>query len=168
VSPTYVGNKKNKIWLLYAYCPENQEIVAYLFSDRCGWCTTEKIIKELYTKLAENKIIVDEFCTDNWKAFAKILLGGIPPKNKHKVGKKYTKNLEGNNRGTPPDYIRSRNRKTVRKTCGFSKKLENNKAAMKIFILKITIIVKKLSYIFYYNRKTHSVWYIFLQVIFMK
>jgi IS1 family transposase len=72
---------------------------------------------------------VDEFCTDNWKAFAKILLGGTPPKNKHKIGKKYTKNIEGNN-----NYIRSRNRRTVQKTCGFSEKLENNEAAMKICI----------------------------------
>jgi len=116
---TYVGTKKNKVWLLYAYCPETQEIVAYVFGDR-----SEKTIKELYAKLAENKIIVDEFCTDNWKAFAKIL-----PKNKHKIGKKYTKNIEGNN-----NYIRSRNRRTVRKTCGFSKKLENHEAAMKICI----------------------------------
>ena len=90
---TYVGSKKNKKWLLYAYCPENQEVVDYVFGDR-----SEATIKSL-------------------------------PKNKHKIGKKYTKAIEGNN-----NYIRSRNRRTVRKTCGFSKKLENHEAAMKICI----------------------------------
>ena len=116
---TYIGTKKNKKWLLYAYYRETQEIVAYVFGDR-----SEKTIQALYAKLAENKITVDEFCTDNWKAFAKIL-----PKNKHKIGKQYTKAIEGNN-----NYIRSRNRRTVRKTCGFSKKLENHEAAMKMCI----------------------------------
>ena len=124
-----VGTKKNKKWLLYAYCAENQEFVAYVFGDR-----SEKTIKSLYAKLSENNITVadcrpDEFCTDNWKAFAKIL-----PKKKHKIGKKYTKAIEENN-----NYIRSRNRRTVRKTCGFSngaatRKLENHEAAMKICI----------------------------------
>ncbi len=77
-----MGTKKNKKWLIYAYCPENQEVVAYVFGDR-----SEKTIKDLYAKLAKNNITVDEFCTDNWKAFAKIL-----PKKKHKIGKS-TQNL---------------------------------------------------------------------------
>ncbi len=31
---TYVGNKSNKVWLLYVYSAENQEVVSYIFGDR--------------------------------------------------------------------------------------------------------------------------------------
>jgi insertion element IS1 protein InsB len=116
---TYVGSKQNKVWLLYAYSADNQEVVAYVFGDR-----SEDTVAKLYDKLVSENISVGTFYTDNWKAFRKIL-----PKKKHKVGKKYTKAIEGNN-----NYIRSRNRRTVRKTCGFSKKMENHEAAMKICI----------------------------------
>jgi IS1 family transposase len=85
---------------------------------------SEKTIKSLYAKLAKNNIIVNEFCTDNWKAFAKTL-----PKNKHKIGKQYTKAIKENN-----NYLRSRNRRAVCKSCGFSKKLENHEAIINIYI----------------------------------
>ena len=116
---TYVGSKQNKVWLLYAYSADNQEVVAYVFGDR-----SEDTVAKLYDKLVSENISVGTFYTDNWKAFRKIL-----PKKKHKVGKKYTKAIEGNN-----NYIRLRNRRTVRKTCGFSNKMENHEAAMKTCI----------------------------------
>jgi hypothetical protein len=60
-SEFYSQNKITKIYVSFNY---NQKMSLIL----------------LYAKLAENCITVDEFCTDNWKAFAKIL-----PKKKHKM-----------------------------------------------------------------------------------
>ena len=42
---TYVGNKKNKVWLIYAYHRETGEIVAYVWGKR-----NAKTAKELRTK----------------------------------------------------------------------------------------------------------------------
>ena len=109
--------KKNKKWLLYAYSPENDEIVAYATGDR-----SSRTVKKLYRKIVHLK--VDEFCTDDWQAFQKIL-----PADKHKIGKKYTKNIEGVN-----TCFRARNRRLVRQTTCFSKKEQNHLHAIKLMI----------------------------------
>ena len=68
------------------------------------------------------EVEIDCYCTDHWKAFAQVL-----PPNKHKIGKAYTKNIEGVNTS-----IRTRNRRFVRKTTCFSKKKENHIASLNI------------------------------------
>jgi len=37
-----------------------------------------------------HKVEINFYCTDNWRAFAEVL-----PKERHIIGKKYTKNIEG-------------------------------------------------------------------------
>ena len=113
---SYVGKKKKgKYWLIYAYCRENDEILAYSCGSRSA-----KTVKELLKKLKH--VQIEQFCTDHWKAFAKVL-----PAEKHIAGKAYTKNIEGVN-----TCLRARNRRLVRKTTCFSKKKENHLAALNI------------------------------------
>lgn len=109
--------KKKKRWLLYAYAPETDEILAWSWSQRSA-----KTVKNLYAQLKE--LEVETFCTDDWKAFAKVL-----PAEKHQVGKAYTKHIEGVNL-----CLRTRNRRVVRKTACFSKKQINHDNAMKLII----------------------------------
>ncbi|MCC9168136.1 hypothetical protein LN893_14915 [Pontibacter sp. XAAS-A31] len=54
---------------------------------------------------------VDQYCTNTWRAFAKVL-----PAQRHRVGKEYTKNIEGVN-----TCLRTRNRRLMRRTTCFSK-----------------------------------------------
>ena len=54
---SYVGKKKRKVWLLYAYCAESGEILAFTMGKR-----SVKTIKNLMVKL--KGIEVSFFCTD--------------------------------------------------------------------------------------------------------
>ncbi|WP_456064492.1 IS1 family transposase [Catalinimonas niigatensis] len=54
---TYVGRKERKVWLLYAYSPDYDEIVAYVTGNRSA-----KTVDRLYKKLTGTR--VGEFCTD--------------------------------------------------------------------------------------------------------
>jgi IS1 family transposase/transposase-like protein len=113
---SFVGKrKKGKYWLFYAYSTETDEILAYVCGSRSA-----KTVRELVKKLKD--VEIDEYCTDHWKAFTKVL-----PKEKHKIGKVYTKNIEGVN-----TCLRARNRRFVRKTTCFSKKKENHVAAVNL------------------------------------
>ena len=113
---SFVGKRKEgKYWLLYAYSPETDEILAYSCGSRSA-----KTVQQLLRKL--KAVEVDEFCTDHWKAFTKVL-----PPDKHTIGKAYTKHIEGVNTA-----IRARNRRFVRKTTCFSKKKENHLAALNL------------------------------------
>jgi len=103
---SYVGNKQKKVWLLYAICKQSGEILAANWGKR-----NKKSIKALLKKLQEREI--NFYCTDQWKAFAEVL-----PKEKHIIGKKYTKKIEGIN-----TWFRTRLRRLVRRTVCFSKKL---------------------------------------------
>lgn len=109
--------KRKKRWLLYAYAPETKEIVAWSWGRRSA-----KTVKNLYAQLKDLEVSI--FCTDDWKAFAKVL-----PPDKHKIGKAYTKHIEGVNLA-----LRTRNRRIVRKTACFSKKQTNHDNAMKLII----------------------------------
>jgi IS1 family transposase/transposase-like protein len=107
--------KKKKRWLLYAYAPETDEILAWSWGRRSA-----KTVKNLYAQLKE--LAVEYFCTDDWKAFAQVL-----PAEKHLIGKAYTRHIEGVNL-----CLRTRNRRVVRKTACFSKKQANHDNAMKL------------------------------------
>jgi len=113
---SFVGRrKKGKYWLIYAYSPDYDEILGY----ECG-ARSAKTVERLLGKLKE--VEIDEYCTDSWKAFAKVL-----PAEKHRVGKEHTKNIEGVN-----TCLRARNRRLVRKTTCFSKKKENHLASINL------------------------------------
>ena len=114
---SYVGSKKHKRWFLFAYCSESREIVAMVCGSRSA-----ATVRKLYRKL--QGLEVDWFCTDKWKAFLKVL-----PYEKHLIGKKFTKAIEGVNTA-----LRLRNRRINRKTTCFSKKEENHMYAMNITV----------------------------------
>jgi IS1 family transposase len=115
---TYVGKRKEgKVWLLYAYSPEFDEIVAHVTGNRSA-----KTVNRLYKKLSV--LEVGEFCTDEWQAFRKVL-----PAEKHRVGKEYTKHIEGVNTS-----FRARNRRLVRQTTCFSKNQRNHMLAINLMI----------------------------------
>ena len=108
---TYVGNKKHKVWLIYAYDRQSGEIVAYVWGKR-----DLKTAKKLKNRLKELSIIYDTICTDKWNSFVTVFHG-----DNHLVGKEYTVGIEGNN-----CRLRHRIRRAFRKTCCFSKKLFNH------------------------------------------
>ena len=114
---SYVGKKKRKRWFMYAYCPESKEIVAMVCGGRSA-----ATARKLYRKIKH--LQVDWYCTDNWRAFAKVL-----PYEGHLIGKKFTKAIEGVNTN-----LRTRNRRMMRKTTCFSKSEANHLHAMKLSI----------------------------------
>ncbi|WP_192825323.1 IS1 family transposase [Rufibacter sp. LB8] len=107
--------QEREVLALYAYCPETDEVLAYSCGPRSA-ATVRKLLKKL------EKAHIGEYCTDHWRAFAQVI-----PTEKHKVGKAYTKNIEGVN-----TCLRARNRRLVRKTTCFSKKKENHDASLNL------------------------------------
>jgi IS1 family transposase len=108
---TYVGKKKNKVWLIYAYHRESGEIVAYVWGKR-----DLKTAKKLRRRLQRLGISYDRVATDDWDSF----LSAFGEDNQE-TGKEYTGGIEGNN-----CRLRHRIRRVFRKTCCFSKKLRNH------------------------------------------
>jgi len=108
---TYVGNKKNKVWLIYAYHRETGEIVAWVWGKR-NFRTT----KALRQKITELGITFGIVYTDDWVSFVKAFKS-----DNHIIGKVNTVGIEGNN-----CRLRHRIRRAFRKTCCFSRKLYNH------------------------------------------
>jgi IS1 family transposase/transposase-like protein len=108
---TYVGNKKNKVWLIYAYHRATGEIVSYVWGKR-----DYKTAKRLRDKLKSQGVTFDTVYTDNWDSFRSVFQN-----DNHIIGKDNTKGIEGNN-----CRLRHRIKRAVRKTCCFSKKLLNH------------------------------------------
>lgn len=61
---TFVGNKSNKQWLIYAYDRESGEIVAYVWGKRD--LATAKKLRE---KLIELSVSYDRIHIDSWDSF---------------------------------------------------------------------------------------------------
>src|SRR4051812_44975747 len=59
---SYVANKQKKVWLLYAYCAETDEILAFAIGKR-----NSKTVRNLLLKL--KGLEIDFFLPDNWKVF---------------------------------------------------------------------------------------------------
>ena len=59
---TYVGNKKNKKWLIYAYHRASGEIVAFVWGKR-----NLKTAKRLRVKLAALGVSFDTVFSDSWE-----------------------------------------------------------------------------------------------------
>jgi IS1 family transposase/transposase-like protein len=108
---TYVGNKKNKVWLIYAYHRATGEIVAYVWGKR-----NYKTAKKLRDKLIAMGISYGVVYTDKWDSFIAVFQA-----DNHIIGKENTKGIEGNN-----CRLRHRIRRAYRKTCCFSKKMFNH------------------------------------------
>ena len=108
---TYVGKKKNKIWLIYAYNRETGEIVAYVWGKR-----DSKTATKLRKRLKRLGITYDRIACDGWDSFLSAF-----KEDELLIGKKHTVGIEGNN-----CRLRHRLRRVFRKTCCFSKKLKNH------------------------------------------
>jgi IS1 family transposase/transposase-like protein len=108
---TYVGNKKNKVWLIYAYHRATGEIVGYVWGKR-----NYKTAKKLRDKLTSMGVSYDAIYTDEWNSFLAVFVS-----DNHIVGKENTVGIEGNN-----CRLRHRIRRAYRKTCCFSKKMFNH------------------------------------------
>ena len=108
---TSVGNKKNKVWLLYAYHRESGEIVAYVWGKR-----NSKTASDLRKKLASIGVSFDVVYTDDWDSFNNAFSS-----DNHIIGKINTVGIEGNN-----CRLRHRIRRAFRRTCCFSKKMLNH------------------------------------------
>lgn len=105
---SYVKNKKNKKWMIYAYSKETKEILASIFGRR-----DVSTVRRLYAKIKSLNVEIQEYCTDTWNSFIKVF-----SQENHKIGKQYTKDIEGVN-----CLLRHRISRLVRRTCCFSKKL---------------------------------------------
>ena len=115
---TYVGNKKNKQWLIYAYHRASGEIVAFVWGKR-----NLKTAKRLRSELAALGVSFDTVFSDSWKSFK----GAFAADNHiNTVG------IEGNN-----CRLRHRIRRAFRKTCCFSKKMLNHLKAFNLAFLYI-------------------------------
>jgi IS1 family transposase len=108
---TYVGKKKDKIRLIYAYHRESGEIVAFVWGKR-----DLKTAKKLRDRIKRLGISCDRIATDDWESFLSAF-----GEDRHEVGKEYTVGIEGNN-----CRLRHRIRRAFRRTCCFSKKLFNH------------------------------------------
>ena len=67
-------------------------------------------------------IKVDFCCTDAWSAFKEVF-----PTDKHLIGKRFTKAIEGVNTS-----LRNTCKRLIRRTTAFSKKLTNHWSAVKL------------------------------------
>ncbi len=108
---TYVYRKKRKVWLIYAYDRATNEVVAYVWGKR-----DLKTTKKLRARLKQLRVSYASISMDNWDSFITAF------KTDYKlIGKQHTVGIEGNN-----CRLRHRLRRAVRKTCCFSKKLDNH------------------------------------------
>jgi IS1 family transposase/transposase-like protein len=121
---SFVGNKKNKKWTIYAYAPDSKEILATVTGRRDA-----ATVQKLYNALKQLDVQIQEYCTDNWDSFAKVFV-----KENHKIGKEYTKHIEGVN-----CLFRHRISRLVRRTCCFSKKLQHHANAIGLIIAGINL-----------------------------
>jgi IS1 family transposase len=111
---TYVGKKKNKVWLIYAYHRENGEIVAFVWGKR-----DLKTAKKLRKRIKRMGISYDRIAMDDRDSFPAAFAEG-----NHDTRKDHTVGIEGNN-----CRLRHRIRGAFRRTCCFSKNLFNHRKA---------------------------------------
>jgi insertion element IS1 protein InsB len=114
---SYVGRKEKKVWMIYAYAAQEDEIIAFTMGKRSA-----EAVRNLLVKL--KSLDIGCFLTDDWEAFSAVL-----PKAKHQAGKQYTKAIEGVN-----TFFRTRVRRLMRRTVCFSKKLIYHYSMIKIII----------------------------------
>lgn len=114
---SYVGRKEKKVWMLYAYAPGEDEILAFAMGKRSA-----ETVRRLMIKLKQ--VNIEQFLTDDWEAFKAVL-----PAQKHLAGKQHTKHIEGIN-----TWFRTRLRRLMRRTTCFSKKLLYHYSMIKLII----------------------------------
>ncbi len=115
---TFVGKRKeNKRWFLYAYAPETDEILAYVWGKR-----DTKTARRLYGLIEHLEVMW--YCSDDWRLFKAVL-----PYDRHLIGKCFTQAIEGVN-----TCLRTRNRRVARRTVCFSKKEQPHQDLMLLVV----------------------------------
>ena len=119
---SFVGNKKNKVWIWLALDVKTREIVGVFMGDR-----TKESAKKLWKSLPPVYRQCAVCYTDFWDAYR-----GVIASKRHKAVNKQsgkTSHIERFN-----NTLRQRVSRLVRKTLSFSKKLENHIGAVWYFI----------------------------------
>ncbi|BAX55153.1 IS1 transposase [Photobacterium damselae subsp. piscicida] len=114
---SFVGKKKNQRWLWYAWEPRYKRVIAHVFGKRDS---------ETFHKLQRLLLpfTIPIYCTDDFKVYSSYL-----PRENHIIGKRYTQRIERTNL-----TLRSRLKRLVRKTIGFSKSEEMHDKVIGTFI----------------------------------
>lgn len=114
---SFVRNKKNQRWLWYAWEPRYKRVIAHAFGKR-----DTETFNELQRLLST--FTIPFYCTDNYSVYSANL-----PKEKHIIGKIHTQRIERTNL-----TLRTRLKRLVRKTIGFSKSEEMHDKVIGTFI----------------------------------
>ena len=96
----YVGRRKKQVWFWYLYHKRSKSILKWHIGSRA-----DKDLRELLSGINIENVGV--FCTDDWNSYSRIL-----SPEKHKIGKKYTQQIERQNSNFRKDLKRL-NRETV-------------------------------------------------------
>ncbi len=114
---SFVGNKTNQRWLWYAWEPRYKCIIAHAFGKR----DTEVFNKQ---QRLLSKFTIPFYCTGDYRVYSANL-----PRETHIIGKRYTQRIERTN--LP---LRTRLKRLVRKTIGFSSSEEMHDKVIGTFI----------------------------------
>ena len=114
---SFVGHKKNQRGLWYAWDPRFKRVIAHAFGRR-----NTAAFNELKRLLSRSDIRF--YCTDDFRVYVSNL-----PKEKHIIGKRFTQRIERTNL-----TLRSRLKRLVRKTIGFSRSEEIHDKVIGTFI----------------------------------
>jgi insertion element IS1 protein InsB len=118
---SFVGSKKQQVWLWIALCRRSRQVVAYTLGDR-----STQTCEQLYNNLPESYKHCKSY-SDFWDAYTKVF-----PKTSHQaLGKEAgeTNHVERWN-----NTLRQRMARFVRKTLSFSKSLASHHMFTKWFI----------------------------------
>ena len=116
---SFVGSKKNQMWLWYALEKRNKKVLAFVFGKR-----TDNAFESLLNLL--KSIHIDKYYTDDWSSYSKYL-----EHPKHIIGKRDTQNIERKNLD-----LRTRIKRLTRRTICFSKSEEMHRKVIGSFINK--------------------------------
>ena len=117
---SFVGNKKNKRWLWYAYEPVSKKIIAHVFGDRSRY-TLNRLLELL------EPFNISLISTDLFAVYQAVI-----PEQKHIVGKIFTQGIERNNLS-----LRNRIKRLQRKTIAFSKSIAMHDKIIGSFIQRL-------------------------------
>jgi IS1 family transposase/transposase-like protein len=112
---SFVQSKRKKVWILYAYCAQTDEILAVTAGKR-----NKKTLKDLLKRL--QNLTINFWCTDAWRVFKEVF-----HPQEHLIGKRFTKAIEGVNTS-----LRNSCKRLHRRTTAFSKKVIHHWIALKL------------------------------------
>ena len=104
---SFVGNKKNRHWLWYAFDTKRKQVIAHTFGPR-----TDKTCRHLLALLAP--FSMGFITTDDWGSYERKILPEI-----HLTGKLFTQRIERHNLN-----LRTHIKRLTRKTIGYSRSFE--------------------------------------------